>query len=212
MESAKTRVKDNSNPPNRIKTNSVDLSEEMRSWRLHLGHCLPLRSVKGHIAKGLLSPLVPAGTECEPCAKGKYSRRFSSSLTTATKPSCLHCDTKKKVTVISDDGHKYFRTVAGEYSMFTYVCPMWSRNEASKVPLHFVKRFGKQFEHAVTAVHADGSCEFRRARDPLDHNDMDNSVTAEYTPESNGLAIQTHSFVMSQARAYLQNPKQPEGF
>lgn len=135
MESATTLAKNKSNLPNGMKTNSVNFFEEERVLHLRLGRALLLRSVKGYIAKSLLSRVVPTGKECEPCSKGKYRHRFGGLLTTATKPGRLHCDTKGQVTVTLEDGQKYFLTVFEEYSSFTYVCSIRSKSEASEVLL-----------------------------------------------------------------------------
>lgn len=59
----------------------------------------------------------------------------------------------------------------------------------------------------MKAVHIDFGSEFRRARDWLARNGVDIFVTADFTPESNGLPERTHSVVMSLARACLQNAK-----
>ena len=67
-------------------------------WHLRLGHAIPLKAVSSSFDSGILPRVVCSSIDCENCAKGKYRKRFSGTLTSAARIGPWHADTKGKLT------------------------------------------------------------------------------------------------------------------
>lgn len=202
------------NNSGKLKTDTVNKKTEgsIKTWHLRLGHALPVKAVKHHVLHGLLPHVTCKYPDCKVCLKGKFRRRFDGSITNSTTIGTLHVDTKGKVEIPSIQGHKYFVTIVEEFSRFVCVCPIRCKADAADKVLRFIKYFEKQSGHTVRRIHADGGTEFTKAIDHLRDDGLNISITAPYTPESNGLAERTHQTVLSLARTCLQESKIPEKY
>ena len=165
---------------------------EENLWHILLGHTMPLVTVRKQLNDGLLPHAKCRKSYCEPCAKGKYRRRFRGSLTSTVRIGRLHCYTKGQVNFISDDGHKYLQTIVKEHLRLVSGCPMRSKSEASEIVLRFVKRFEKQSGYKVPAIRTDNGTEFSRAFTSLTDDGVICTTNTADISESNGLAEQTH--------------------
>lgn len=79
-----------------------------------------------------------------------------------------------------------------EYSRFVAVRPINEKRDSAKEVIKFVKVTEKQSGHTIRKVNKDGRKEFRRVLEKLEGDGVDISITAAYTPESNGLAERTN--------------------
>lgn len=184
----------------------------MNVWHLRLGHSVLKLSIRRLIQSQALPHVVCRHIDCEERAKGKFRRRLSGSISSASTVGTLYVDTKGALETDSVQGHKYFVTIIEEVSRFVAVRPIKSKSDAAPAVFRFVRFFEKQSGCTVKKIHADGGTEFRRALSELEDEGVEISITTAYTPESNGLVERTHQTVSSNARTCLKQAQLPSKY
>ena len=209
---------------NRREYASIAKTSSAELWHQRLGH-LNYDSVdrlaKGEIATGMRSKQVtPEETVkvCEPCALGKMHRESfpKQSNTKSTKVlELIHTDLCGPMEIESMGGSKYFLTFTDDYSRYSEVYFLKSKDEVFGKFQEYVLRVEKLQEEVLKTVRSDNGGEYT-SNEFLSYckqmTGIRHEFTNPYTPEQNGVSERYNRTVMEAARSMLYNANLPLSF
>ncbi|CAI7849446.1 unnamed protein product [Closterium sp. NIES-54] len=197
------------------------LSHQTLLWHHRLGHpSLPrLRGMNSRfVASGLPSSLPPL-SPCLPCVEGRQGAApHSSSFPSMTAPlQTLHMDVWGPARVSGQDRERYFLLVVDDYTRYTTVFPLRSKDEVSAVLIPWIctvrlqlrERFGQDL--FVLRLHSDRGGEF--SSDLLHYICRGEGITQSFmlpdSPQQNGIAERRIGLVMEVARTSMIHAAAP---
>ncbi|CAI7728632.1 unnamed protein product [Closterium sp. NIES-53] len=189
------------------------LSHQNLLWHHRLGH-LSLPRLQGMHSRLLvfglprsLPPLPPLpAPPCLPCVKGRQrAAPHSSSFPPTTAPlQTLHMDVWGPARVSGQGRERYFLLVVDDYTRYTTVFPLCSKDEVSAVLIPWIRtvrlqlreRFGQDLP--VLRLHSDRGGEFSSdlLRDFCRGEGITQSFTLLDSPQQNGIAERRIGLVM----------------
>ncbi|CAI7794718.1 unnamed protein product [Closterium sp. NIES-54] len=202
------------------------LSHQTLLWHHRLGHpSLPrLRGMHSRLlVSGLprsLPPLPPSpAPPCLPCVEGRQrAAPHSSSFPSTTAPlQALHMDVWGPARISGQGRERYFLLVVDDYTRFTTVFPLCSKDEVSAVLIPWIstvclqlrERFGQDLP--VLRLHSDRGGEFSSdlLRDLCHGEGILQSFTLPDSPQQNGIAECRIGLVMEVARTSMIHAATP---
>ncbi|CAI7881841.1 unnamed protein product [Closterium sp. NIES-54] len=202
------------------------LSHQTLLWHHRLGHpSLPrLRGMHSRLlVSGLprsLPPLSPSpAPPCLPCVEGRQrASHHSSSFPPMTAPlQTLHMDVRGPTRVNGQSRERYFLLVVDDYTRYTTVFPLRSKDEVFDVLIPWIRtvrlqlheRFGQDLP--VLRLHSDRGGEFSSnlLRDFCRGEGILKSFTLPDCPEQNGIAERRIGLVMEVARTSMIHAAAP---
>ncbi|GJV45766.1 putative ribonuclease H-like domain-containing protein [Tanacetum coccineum] len=142
-------------------------SNESKLWHRRLGHLnfkTMNKLVKGNLVRGLPSKLFENDQTCVACQKGKQHR---ASCKSKTKNSIslplhlLHMDLFGPTFVKSLMKKMYCLVVTDDYSRFTWVFFLATKDETSGILKSFITRIENLVDHKVKVIRCDNGTEFK---------------------------------------------------
>ncbi|CAI7881103.1 unnamed protein product [Closterium sp. NIES-53] len=202
------------------------LSHQTLLWHHRLGHpSLPrLRGMASRVLfSGLprsLPPLPPGpAPTCVPCVEGRQRAAPHSSefLPTEAPLQTLHMDVGGPARVRGQGHERYFLLVVDDYSRYTMVFPLRSKDDVTEVLIDWIRvarlqlreRFGSDFP--VLRLHSDKGGEFSSARLGAfcRAQSIRQSFTLPASPQQNGIAERRIGMVMDVARTSMIHAAAP---
>ncbi|GKA78961.1 putative ribonuclease H-like domain-containing protein, partial [Tanacetum coccineum] len=168
-------------------------SDESKLWHRRLGHLnfkTMNKLVKGNLVRGLPSKLFENDQTCVACQKGKQHRASCKSKTenSISLPlHLLHMDLFGPTFVKSLMKKMYCLVVTDDYSRFTWVFFLATKDETSGILKSFITRIENLVDHKVKVI---------RSR----------------TPQQNGVAERRNRTLIEAARTMLADSKLPTTF
>ncbi|GKA47396.1 putative ribonuclease H-like domain-containing protein [Tanacetum coccineum] len=142
-------------------------SNESKLWHIRLGH-LNLKTmnklVKGNLVRGLPSKLLENDETCVACQKGKQHRASCKSKTKnliSLPLHLLHMDLFGPTFVKSLMKKMYCLVVTDDYSRFTWVFFLATKDETSGILKSFITRIENLVDHKVKVIRCDNGTEFK---------------------------------------------------
>ncbi|GJT21161.1 putative ribonuclease H-like domain-containing protein [Tanacetum coccineum] len=142
-------------------------SDESKLWHRRLGHLnfkTMNKLVKGNLVRGLPSKLFENDQTCVVCQKGKQHRASCKSKTdnSISLPlHLLHMDLFSPTFVKSLMKKMYYLVVTDDYSIFTWVFFLATKNETSGILKSFITRIENLVDHKVKVIRCDNGTEFK---------------------------------------------------
>ncbi|GJZ55960.1 putative ribonuclease H-like domain-containing protein, partial [Tanacetum coccineum] len=142
-------------------------SDESKLWHRRLGHLnfkTMNKLVKGNLVRGLPSKLFENDQTCVACQKGK---QYRASCKSKTKNSIslplhlLHMDLFGPTFVKSLKKKMYCLVVTDDYSRFTWVFFLATKDETSGILKSFITRIENLVDHKVKVIRCDNGTEFK---------------------------------------------------
>jgi hypothetical protein len=179
--------------------NSVSSSSFL--WHLRLGHL----SDKGLQAVSRQFPFVPSKNNMSSCDSCHFAKQrklpFPHSMSKSNAPfDILHADLWGPYSTISLQGHKYFLTLVDDYSRFTWVIFLKSKDETRKSLIHFVAYIENQFHTTLKCLRSDNGTEFSMGDFFLSKGIIHQKTCVE-TPQQNGVVERKHQHILNVARS-----------
>ncbi|GJT92500.1 putative ribonuclease H-like domain-containing protein [Tanacetum coccineum] len=195
------------------------LDESMLWHRMH-GH-INFKNinklVKENLVRGLPSRRFENDQTCVACFKGKQHRASCKSkvLNLITKPLfMLHMDLFGHTFVSSLMHKKYCLVVIDDYSRFTWVFFLKTKDETSEILKNFIKEMENLVDKKVKVTRSDNRTEFKN--NMMDDFCKDKCIKKEYsvarTPHQNGVAERKNKTLFKAARTMLADSKLPITF
>ncbi|GJR07207.1 putative ribonuclease H-like domain-containing protein [Tanacetum coccineum] len=195
-------------------------SDESKLWHRRLGH-LNFKTmntlVKGNLVRGLPSKLFENDQTCVACQKGKQHR---ASCKTKTENSIslplhlLHMDLFGPTFVKSLMKKMYCLVVTDDYSRFTWVLLLATKDETSDILKSFITGIENLVDHKVKVIRCDNGTEFknREMNQFCEMNGILRQFSVARTPQQNGVAERRNKTLIKAARTMLADFKFPTTF
>ncbi|GJZ31979.1 putative ribonuclease H-like domain-containing protein [Tanacetum coccineum] len=195
-------------------------SDESKLWHRRLGHLnfkTMNKLVKGNLVRGLPSKLFENDQTCVACQKGKQHRAFcKSKIENSISPPLhlLHMDLFVPTCVKNLMKKMYCIVVTGDYSRFTWVFFLATKDETSGILKSFITGIENLIDHKVKMIRCDNETEFkyRVMNQFYEMKDILRQFSIARTPQQNGVAKRRNRTLIEAARTMLADSKLPTTF
>ncbi|GJR62040.1 putative ribonuclease H-like domain-containing protein [Tanacetum coccineum] len=142
-------------------------TDESKLWHRRLGHVNFKninKLVKGHLVRGLPSKVFVNDHTCVACKKGKQHKASCKAKLERTirKPlELLHMDLFGPVSVESINKKKYCLVVTDDFSRFSWVFFLATKDETNEILYKFITGLENQLNHKVKIIRSDHGTEFK---------------------------------------------------
>nr|GEV57735.1 putative reverse transcriptase domain-containing protein [Tanacetum cinerariifolium] len=144
---------------------------------------------------------------CFACEQKKIHRKHHKSKTAfaSNKPLYLHMDLCGLIRVDSINGKRYVLFVVDDYSRYTWVFFLHSKDEASEVIISFIKKTQVNLQLQVQRVQTNNGTEFKNKTLAkfLDEVGITQQFFAARTPQQNGVVERRNHTLVEAARTML---------
>ncbi|GJY47379.1 retrovirus-related pol polyprotein from transposon TNT 1-94 [Tanacetum coccineum] len=188
-------------------------ASKTKSWLWHQRLSHSNFDAINHLAKhGLVRGLPKLKFEkdhlCSACAMGKskkQSHKPKSEDTNQEKLYLLHIDLCGPMRVASVNGKKYVLVIVDDYSRFTWVNFLASKDEASDFIIKFLKMIQVRLNATVRNIRTDNGIEFvnQTLRDYYKHVGISHETSVARTPQQNGVVERRNRTLVEAARTML---------
>ncbi|GKD62524.1 putative ribonuclease H-like domain-containing protein [Tanacetum coccineum] len=194
--------------------------DESNLWHRRLGHInfkTMNKLVKGNLVRGLPSKLFENDHTCVACQKGKQHKASCKTklVSSISQPlQMLHMDLFGPTSVRSINHKTYCLVVTDDYSRFSWVFFLATKDETSEILKTFIIGIENQINHKVKIIRCDNGTEFK-------NNDMNQfcgmkGIKREFsvakTPQQNGVAERKNRTLIEAARTMLVDSLLPTTF
>ncbi|GJS59736.1 putative ribonuclease H-like domain-containing protein [Tanacetum coccineum] len=194
--------------------------DETMLWHRRLGH-INFKNinklVKDNLVRGLPTKRFENDQTCVACLKGKQHRASCKSkvLTPITKPLfMLHMDLFGPTFMSSLTHKKYCLVVTDDYSRFTWVLFLLTKDETSEIFKNFIKEIENLVDKKVKIIKSDNGTEFKNK--VMDDFCREKGIKRKYsvsrTPQQNGVVERRNKTLIEAARTMLADSKLPTTF
>ncbi|GJZ05622.1 retrovirus-related pol polyprotein from transposon TNT 1-94 [Tanacetum coccineum] len=195
-------------------------SEESMLWHRRLGH-INFKNINKLVKENLVRDLPLKRFEndqtCVACLKGKQHRASckTKAFNPITKPLfMLHMDLFGPTFVSSLMHKKYCLVVTDDYSRFSWVFFLTTKDETSEILKFFIKEVENLVDKKVKIIKSDNGTEFKNK--VMDDFCREKGIKREYsvarTPQQNGVAERKNRTLIEAARTMLADSKLPTTF
>ncbi|GKA11330.1 putative ribonuclease H-like domain-containing protein [Tanacetum coccineum] len=195
-------------------------SEESMLWHRRLGH-INFKNINKLVKENLVRDLPLKRFEndqtCVACLKGKQHRASckTKAFNPITKPLfMLHMDLFGPTFVSSLMHKKYCLVVTDDYSRFSWVFFLTTKDETSEILKFFIKEVENLVDKKVKIIRSDNGTEFKNK--VMDDFCREKGIKREYsvarTPQQNGVAERKNRTLIEAARTMLADSKLPTTF
>nr|GFB02645.1 retrovirus-related Pol polyprotein from transposon TNT 1-94 [Tanacetum cinerariifolium] len=188
-------------------------ASSLQSWlwhqRLsHLNFATINNLVKNNLVQGLPKMKFKKDHLCSTCEQGKIHRKHHKSKPAfaSNKPLYLfHMDLCGPMRVQSINGKRYVLVVVDDYSWYTWVLFLYSKDEASEVIISFIKKTQLNLQLQVQRVQTDNGTEFKNKTLTkfFDEVGITQQFSAARTPQQNGIVEKRNQTLVEAARTML---------
>ncbi|GJR57687.1 putative RNA-directed DNA polymerase [Tanacetum coccineum] len=195
-------------------------SEESMLWHRRLGHVNFKninKLVKENIVRDFPLKRFENDQTCVACLKGKQHRASYKTKTfnPITKPLfMMHMDLFGPTFVSSLMHKKYCLVVTDDYSRFSWVFFLKTKDETSEILKNFIKEIENLVDKKVKIIRSDNGTEFKNK--VMDEFCREKGIKREYsvarTPQQNGVAKRKNRTLIEAARTMLADSKLPTTF
>ncbi|GJW91440.1 putative ribonuclease H-like domain-containing protein [Tanacetum coccineum] len=194
--------------------------DESNLWHRRLGHInfkTMNKLVRGNLVRGLPSKIFENDHSCVACQKGKQHKASCKTklVSFISHPlQMLHMDLFGPTFVRSINHKIYCLVVTNDYSRFSWVFFLATKDETSGILKTFITGIENQINHKVKIIRCDNGTEFK-------NNDMNQfcgikGIKREFsvarTPQQNGVAKRKNRILIEAARTMLADSLLPTTF
>ncbi|GJZ00700.1 retrovirus-related pol polyprotein from transposon TNT 1-94 [Tanacetum coccineum] len=151
---------------------------------------------------------------CSACALGKSSKKPhkpKSEDTNQEKLYLLHMDLCGPIRVASVNGKKYILVIVDDYSRFTWVKCLRSKDEAPAFIINFLKMIQVRLKETVRRIRTDNGTEFvnQTLREYYEQVGISHETSVARSPQQNGVVERRNRTLIEAARTMLIYAKAP---
>ncbi|GJW79722.1 putative ribonuclease H-like domain-containing protein [Tanacetum coccineum] len=171
------------------------IADESKLWHMRLGHVNFKninKLVKGHLVRGLPSKVFVNDHTCVACKKGKQHKASCKAKLERIirKPlELLHMDLFGPVSVESINKKRYCLVVTDDFSRFSWVFFLATKDETSEILCNLIIGLEKQLNHNVKIIRCDNGTEFKNhaMNEFCAKKGIKREFSIARTPQQNGL-------------------------
>ncbi|KAJ9565015.1 hypothetical protein OSB04_000981 [Centaurea solstitialis] len=173
--------------------------------------------VKNNLVSGLPAKEFSCDDHCVACLKGKQHKNShkSKEVNTISSPlQLLHMDLFGPTNVMSIGKKSYCLVIVDDYSRFTWVYFLRTKDETSGLIKPFVTRVENKTNLRVKIIRSDNGTEFKNANlnSFCEEKGIERQYSAPRTPQQNGVAERRNRTLIEAARTMLADSKLPITF
>ncbi|KAJ9553357.1 hypothetical protein OSB04_017402 [Centaurea solstitialis] len=173
--------------------------------------------VKNNLVRGLPAKEFSCDDHCVACLKGKQHKNShkSKEVNTISSPlQLLHMDLFGPTNVMSIGKKSYCLVIVDDYSRFTWVYFLRTKDETSGLIKPFVTRVENKTNLRVKLIRSDNGTEFKNAdlNSFCEEKGIERQYSAPRTPQQNGVAERRNRTLIEAARTMLADSKLPITF
>jgi hypothetical protein len=111
-------------------------------------------------------------------------------------------------------GRRYGLVIVDDYSRYTWVFLLKSKDETQKFFTKFAKQAERTFEEVIKTIRTDNGSEFKNyaMEDFMGEEGIKHEFSAPYTPQQNGMVERKNRTIIEMARTMLDEFKSPHNF
>ncbi|GKB72024.1 retrovirus-related pol polyprotein from transposon TNT 1-94, partial [Tanacetum coccineum] len=205
-----------------IKSSSICLlskASKTKSWLRHqCSSHLKFSTINQLAKQGLIRGLPKLKFEkdhlCSACSLGKikkHSCKPKSEDINQEKLCLLDMDLCEPMCAESINGNKYILVIIDDYSWFTWVTFLRSKDEALKLIIKFIKMIQVRLNATVRNIHTDNGIEFvnQTLRSYYEDVGISHETSVARTPQQNGIVERGNRTLVEAARTMLIYAKAP---
>nr|GEY83097.1 retrovirus-related Pol polyprotein from transposon TNT 1-94 [Tanacetum cinerariifolium] len=160
------------------------------------------------LVRGLSKPKFKKDHLCSACAMGKSTRKThkpKSEDTNQEKLYLLHMDLCGPMRIESVNGNKYILVIVDDYSRFTWVKFLKSKDEALDFIIKFLKMIQVRLKVPVRRIRTDNGTEFvnHTLRDYYEEVGISHETLVARSPQQNGVVERRNHTLIEAARTML---------
>ncbi|GKD69807.1 putative ribonuclease H-like domain-containing protein, partial [Tanacetum coccineum] len=194
--------------------------DESMLWHRMLGHIYFKtinKLVKDNLVRGLPSKRFENDQTCVACLKGKQHKASCKSKVqnSITQPLfMLHMDLFGPTFVSSLMNNKYCLVITDDYSRFTWVFFLASKNETSSILKNFITEIENLADKKVKIIKSENGTEFKKRVmiEFCEQKGIKREYSVARTPQQNGVAKRRNRTLIEAARTMLADSKLPITF
>ncbi|GJR03433.1 putative ribonuclease H-like domain-containing protein [Tanacetum coccineum] len=194
--------------------------DESMLWHRRLGHInfkTINKLVRDNLVRGLPSKCFENDQTCVACLKGKQHKASCKSKVqnSITQPLfMLHMDLFGPNFVSSLMNRKYCLVVTDDYSRFTWVFFLASKDETSGILKSFINEIENLVDKKVKIIRCDNRTEFKNRvmNEFCEQKGIKREYSIARTPQQNGVAERRNRTLIEAARTMLADSKLPTTF
>ncbi|GJU55625.1 putative ribonuclease H-like domain-containing protein [Tanacetum coccineum] len=194
--------------------------DESNLWHRRLGHTNfknMNKLVRGNLVRGLPLKIFENDHSCVACQKGKqhkasYKAKLVNSI---SKPlHMLHMDLFGPTNVKSLMKKSYCLVVTDDFSRFSWVFFLATKDETSGILKTFITEIENQLDHKVKVIRCDNGTEFKNSvmNQFCEMKGIKREFSVARTPQQNGVAERRNRTLIEAARTMLVDSKLPTTF
>ncbi|GKA86710.1 putative ribonuclease H-like domain-containing protein, partial [Tanacetum coccineum] len=194
--------------------------DESNKWHRRLGH-VNLKNlnklVKGNIVRGLPLNIFQNDHTCVACQKGKQHKASCKAKSVSSISHSLqlvHMDLFGPTSVRSLNHKTYCLVITDDFSRFSWVFFLRTKDETSEILKDFIKQIENQLNQKIKTIRCDNGIEFKN-RDFIEFCGS-KGIKREYsnarTPQQNGVAKRKNRTLIEAARTMLADSFLPNTF
>ncbi|GJS73530.1 putative ribonuclease H-like domain-containing protein [Tanacetum coccineum] len=193
---------------------------ESNLWHMRLGHINfknMNKLVRGNLVRGLPSKIFENGHSCVACQKGKQHKASCKAkiLNSISKPlHMLHMDLFGPTNVKGLMKKSYCLVVADDFSRFSWVFFLATKDETSGILKTFITEIENQLDYKVKVIRSDNGIEFKNSviNQFYKMKGIKREFSVARTPQQNGVVERRNITLIEAARTMLVDLKLPTTF
>ncbi|GJX75486.1 putative ribonuclease H-like domain-containing protein [Tanacetum coccineum] len=194
--------------------------DESNLWHRRLGHInfkTMNKLVRGNLVRGLPSKIFENDHTCVACQKGKQHKASCKTklVSSISQPlQMLHMDLFGPTFVKSLNKKMYCLVVTDDFSRFSWVFFLASKDETSGILKTFITGIENQINHRVKIIRCDNGTEFKNSEmnQFCEMKGIKREFSVARTPQQNGVAERKNRTLIEAARTMLADSLLPTTF
>lgn len=152
-------------------------------------------------------------TTCKICAEAKFKKLKHNSVRNRAKRilELIHLDIMGRICPASQDGHQYILVIIDDWSHFTNISNLKTKDEAPEFIKKFIIKVNNLFDHNVVNVRCDNALEFinNNLKNFFDQNGITLDLVPPRSPQLNSVVERMNGTLANRIRALLFHAECP---
>jgi len=152
-------------------------------------------------------------TTCQVCAGAKFKKLKHDSVRNCASRilELIHLDIMGRISPASQDDHEYILVIVDDWSHFTHICNLKTKDQATELIKKFIIKVNNLFDRKVVNVRCDNASEFicNDLRNFFDQNGITLDLVPPRSPQLNAIVERMNGTLANRIRALLFHAECP---
>ncbi|KAL0312905.1 UNVERIFIED_CONTAM: Retrovirus-related Pol polyprotein from transposon TNT 1-94 [Sesamum radiatum] len=199
---------------NKSTSNSAYIVESINIWHGRLGH-VNFDSIKRLKSMNLINTFEASKcTKCSICVESKFVKKPLKPVTQRCTEllELIYSDLADLKNTLSKGGKKYYISLVDDYSRYTKIYLLRTKDEATEMFLKYKCEVENQLDKRIKRLRTDRGGEYNTnfLKEFCENNDIIHETNAPYTPQQNGIAERKNRTLKKMMNAMLLSSGMPD--